>query len=175
MHVFLIRHPRPLINPGICYGQLDIDCESPQPIAARLKSLLPANTPVISSPLHRARVLAEPLAGLLGSQMRIDARITESDFGKWEGKPWDAIDRSVRDAWMADIINYTPPGGESVARVQQRVIEFANSLDEPRVALVTHAGVMRVLLGYWQNLPVAEWTQLKFDYGSMTEIEIGRP
>ncbi len=168
MQVFLIRHPRPLIDAGICYGWLDVDCEDPLPVAARLKASLPHGTPVISSPLRRARQLAEALA----PQVRIDARLTEINFGDWEGQPWNDIDREALDAWAADVLDFVPPGGESVASLQRRAIDFAASLDVPRVALVTHAGILRALLGHWRQLPVEDWTQLKFDFGSMTEIGI---
>lgn len=168
MQVFLIRHPRPLIEPGVCYGRLDVDCEDPLPIAASLKSRLPADTPIIASPLRRARRLAEAL----DPEARIDDRLSEIDFGDWEGKAWDDIDRAVLDQWAADVLNFVPPGGESVARLQERVIDFACSLKIPRVAIVSHAGVMRVLFGHWHQLPASEWTQIKFDFGSMTRMEV---
>ena len=168
MQVFLIRHPRPYVEPGICYGQLDMECEDPRVVAADLRQRIPAGTPVFSSPLHRARVLAEAL----DPAPRIDTRLTEIHFGDWEGRPWDSIERTVLDAWAADILHFTPPGGESVARFQQRVLGFADSLDLPRVAVVTHAGVMRALLGHWQNLPTEEWTRLRFDFGSLTTLSI---
>ena len=168
MQVFLIRHPRPFLDLGICYGRLDIEAEDPQPVAARLKPLLPEGTAVFSSPLQRARLLAEAL----DPETRIDERLSEMDFGEWEGQPWDAIDRDALDAWAADTLHYTPPGGESVARLQRRAIDFVASLSDSPVALVTHAGIMRALLGHWRQLPVAEWTQLKFDFGSMLKIEI---
>ena len=168
MQVFLIRHPRPLIEPGLCYGRLDVDCEDPLPIAARLKSCLPAGTPVVASPLRRARRLAEALA----PETRIDERLSEINFGEWEGQPWDGIDRALLDRWATDVLNFVPPGGESVARLQKRVIDFAGSLKIPRVAIVSHAGVMRALFGHWRRLPASEWTQLKFDFASITEIEV---
>ena len=172
MQVFLIRHSRPLIDAGLCYGRLDVDFDDPLPIAARLRPLLLPGTPVIASPLRRAWQLAEALDPLA----RTDARLAEIDFGDWEGKSWNEIGRDALDAWAADILNFTPPGGESVASLQQRAIEFAETLaatlDEPRVALVTHAGVMRALLGHWRKLPVAEWTRLKFEFGSITQIKI---
>ncbi len=168
MQVFLIRHPRPLIGTGVCYGRLDIDCEDPLPVAERLKSALPPGVPVISSPLRRARRLAEALA----DNMRIDDRLAEIDFGEWEGKLWDDIERKAIDAWATDVSGFTPPGGESVAGLQRRVIDFADSLDCSRVALVSHAGVLRALVGHWRHLPFAEWSQLTFDFGSMTTIEI---
>ena len=173
MQVFLIRHPRPLIDAGLCYGQLDVDCEHPLTVAAHLGSRLPQGTPVISSPLRRARQLAEAL----DPRARIDARLSEINFGDWEGRSWDDIDRVSLDAWAADVLDFTPPGGESVASLQRRAIDFAASLDinkTPRVALVTHAGIIRALVGHWRQLPVADWTQLKFEFGSVTEIEIGK-
>ena len=168
MQVFLIRHPRPLIEPGLCYGRLDVDCEDPLPIAASLKLRLPADTPLVASPLRRARRLAEAL----DPDARIDERLSEINFGDWEGRPWDEIDRAVLDRWAADVLHFVPPGGESVARLQERVIDFACSLKFPRVAIVSHAGVMRALFGHWRQLPASEWTQLKFDFASITEIEV---
>ncbi|MFZ4535185.1 alpha-ribazole phosphatase family protein [Propionivibrio sp.] len=168
MQVFLIRHPRPLIDAGICYGQLDIESEDALPVSARLRPLLPEGTPVISSPLRRARQLAEAL----DPAARIDARLCEMDFGEWEGQSWEDIGRHALDTWAADVLQFTPPGGESAACLQQRAIAFAKSLNGPRVALVTHAGIMRALLGHWRQLPLGEWSQLKFEFGSITEIEI---
>ena len=168
MQIFLIRHPRPLIKAGLCYGQLDVDCDDPAPIAEHLKRLLPEHTPVISSPLRRARKLA--LA--LDPEARSDVRLSEIDFGAWEGQPWNELSREALDLWAADVLNFTPPGGESVACLQGRAIDFAASLEGPRIALVTHAGIMRALLGHWLKLPLEEWTQLQFDFGSMTEITV---
>ena len=169
MQIFLIRHPKPVIEAGICYGQLDVDAHAPLAVAEQIKPLLPANVPVFSSPLRRARQLAEALH----PSPLIDARLAEIDFGDWEGRAWDDIERDTLDAWAADVTGFTPPGGESVASLQQRVIDFANSLaPQPAVALVAHAGVLRALVGHWQQLSVAEWTQLQFDFGSLTTIYI---
>ena len=168
MQVFLIRHPRPTVAPGICYGQLDVDCEDPQPIAARLRPQIPVGTPVISSPLRRARLLA--LA--LDPQAGIDGRLSEIDFGEWEGRPWNDIDRGALDAWAADVLHFVPPGGESVAQLQARALDFAASLDLPAVVLVAHAGILRALVGHWRQLPADEWTRLQFDFGSLTELTL---
>ena len=75
--------------------------DSPQPVAARLKPFLPEGTTVFSSPLLRARQLAEAL----DPEARIDERLSEIDFGEWEGQPWDAIERDALDAWAADILH----------------------------------------------------------------------
>ena len=105
----------------------------------------------------------------------VAARLCEVHFGDWEGRAWHDIDRASLDAWAADILHFTPPGGESVAQLQARAIDFARALDLPRVALVAHAGILRALSGHWRQLPLAEWTQLKFGFGSLTELNIPTP
>jgi len=168
MQIFLIRHPRPLIPAGLCYGQLDVDCEDPRALAVQLALSLPAATPVISSPLRRARRLA--LA--IDPQATVDVRLSEINFGAWEGQPWENIPRDALDAWAADVLNYTPPDGESVAALQHRALDFVASLAVPRVALVTHAGIMRVLVGQARQLAASQWTQLSFAFGERVEITL---
>lgn len=168
MQVFLIRHPRPLLAAGICYGQLDVDCEDPLPVAERLRPLLPADTRIIASPLRRTRRLAEALH----AQPAFDARLMEIDFGDWEGKAWAGIERNQLDAWAADVLHFVPPGGESVAMLQARAIACVDELEDERVALVTHGGVIRALIGHWAKLPVEEWSQLRLEFGSLTRVDI---
>ncbi len=194
MQVFLIRHPRPLIEAGLCYGRLDVDSEDPQPVAARLLSLLPAAAPLISSPLRRARCLAE----LLHAQPVYDDRLQEIDFGEWEGRRWSDLPRDALDAWAADVLHFVPPGGESAAMLQARAVACVSELGDrhsvldggrsglardsdresraspllPSVVLLSHSGVMRALLGHWLHLPVAEWSRLKFDFGSVTRVDV---
>ena len=168
MQLFLIRHPRPLLREGVCYGQLDVDAEDPQPIAERLRTLLPADVPVVASPLRRARSLAESLH----RQPTFDRRLLEIDFGEWEGVAWDEIDRQWLDAWAADPLHFVMPGGESAAVLQRRALDCVASLGGDRVALVTHGGVIRALLGYWLQLPIDEWSRLPVAFGSVTLLEI---
>jgi alpha-ribazole phosphatase len=168
VQIFLIRHPRPCVEAGICYGQLDVDAEDPVPVANRLRALLPADIPLITSPLRRAQCLA----AALHPQPLADARLMEIDFGEWEGRRWAEIDRVLLDAWAADVLNFTPPGGESAGALQTRAVACVSALKGTAVALVTHSGVMRALLGHWLKLPVGEWSQLKFEFGHVTLLEL---
>lgn len=141
MILHLIRHPRPLIAPGICYGALDVPAEDAAAVAAVLRAELPPGLPLWSSPLRRCR----ELAGELHTQPVFDERLQEMDFGAWEGRPWDDIPRTELDAWAADVADYAPPGGESPRQLQQRVLAFIVTLQVAEAVLVTHAGVIRVL------------------------------
>ena len=119
MILHLIRHPLPLVAPGICYGRLDVAAENVPEAAAALRAELPSGLPVWTSPLVRCRMLAEALH----ASPAVDDRLAEMDFGDWEGRAWDAIARTELDAWAADIAGYAPPGGESPLAVQRRALQ----------------------------------------------------
>lgn len=170
MQIFLIRHPRPVIEAGVCYGRLDVDCDDPLVVADEIRAQLPDGIPVYSSPLQRALKLARALS----PAVRVDHRLSEIDFGAWEGRRWDDIARSEIDAWAQDVLGHAPAGGEAVAALQARALDFAVSLNHPSVVIVTHAGVMRALVGHWRQLPVAEWTTLQFGFGELVHLDISR-
>jgi len=169
VQVFLIRHPRPRIADGICYGRLDVAAEEPEPIAAALRARLPAGMMVVSSPLARCRALAEALH----PQPRFEAALMEMDFGDWEGRRWDAIGRAALDAWAADLLHHAPPGGESAAMLQARVVACLDALADEgiaRCAIVTHAGVMRAAIGHRAGMLAETWSQLRFACGECVEV-----
>ena len=170
MILYLIRHPKPLVEPGICYGRLDLAAENPAAAAARLRDEIPVGLPVWSSPLRRCRALAAQLH----AQPVLDERLVEMDFGVWEGKRWDDIPRPELDAWAADVAGYAPPGGESPLALQQRALAFVATLAVPAAVIVTHAGVIRTLLAHWQGLPPERWPELTFAYASCTRVVLPR-
>ena len=170
MILHLIRHPKPVVESGICYGRLDLEAENAATVAERLRAELPPGLPVWSSPLRRCRTLAE----YLHPAPQVDERLVEMDFGRWEGLRWDAVPRAELDAWAADIAGYAPPGGESPRALQGRALDFVASLTVPEAVIVTHAGVIRTLLAHWQDLPPTAWPQLVFAYGSRTTVAVPR-
>ncbi len=92
--LYLIRHTRPDIAPGLCYGQLDIDlADSFAEEANHVLNWLPPLDLIITSPLLRTRKLAVYLAQELQCGLQTDARLMEKNFGAWEGCAWDNIAR----------------------------------------------------------------------------------
>ena len=65
MNLWLVRHAQPLIDKGVCYGQLDMqaDAQATLDAAAALAKVLPGNIFAASSPLPRCRQLADALTG----------------------------------------------------------------------------------------------------------------
>lgn len=168
MILHLIRHPRPLVAPGICYGALDVAAEDAAAVAAVLRGELPPGLPLWSSPLRRCRELAEELH----RQPVLDARLREMDFGAWEGRLWDDIPRAELDAWAADVAGYAPPGGESPLALQRRVLAFVATLPVAEAVLVTHAGVIRSLVAHVSGRPIADCLDFRPAYGSRTRLEL---
>ena len=172
MQLYLIRHPTPQVATGICYGRTDLAlAEDASAAAARIRPQLPPQAPVFTSPLQRCRQLADALH----PTPRHDPRLQEMNFGAWEMRPWNQIQREALDGWAADPLGYAPPEGESVGQLQERVRDFVRELKDEgvgRAVLVTHAGILKVIVGHSRQLPAKEWMALKFDYESVVCVTI---
>lgn len=164
MQLWLIRHPPPQVAAGVCYGRTDLAlADDVAAAAARIGPQLPSHSPLFTSPLRRCRQLAEALHPAPQS----DERLQEMHFGDWEMTPWHLIQREALDGWAADPLGYRPPRGESVAELSTRVLAFvadARRAGHERAVLVTHAGVMKVIVGHARGLPAGKWMGLSFDY-----------
>ena len=146
MALTLIRHTRPAVKPGICYGRTDLAlahtfAEEAEAVLAQLE---PAAA-LVSSPLSRCRALAELIGSALHLQPAYDRRLQEMDFGTWEGRDWNDIPRTELDAWASDFLHAQPHGGESVHAFVARVHEVLAELRQDGVSrlVVTHAGVIK--------------------------------
>jgi alpha-ribazole phosphatase len=169
MELYLIRHPRPDIEAGICYGQTDVGVQEKdlEDAVKGLSKLIPQNYELWSSPLTRCRLLAEALH----NSPRFDNRLMEINFGDWENKTWDQIGKSAVEQWAANVMDFVPPNGESVVSLQKRVANFLDGLpkDKPTV-IVCHGGVMRAIAGLLVKEHAGNWMQLSFNYASLSKI-----
>ncbi|MGF2508946.1 histidine phosphatase family protein, partial [Ralstonia pseudosolanacearum] len=115
MDIILIRHARPAMAAGLCYGRTDLPLDEPMdPDAASIADKLAAHPPqrLLASPLQRSVLTAQALARATRLPMpELDARLVELDFGAWEGCPWDDIPRAELDRWARDVLHGNPHGG----------------------------------------------------------------
>ncbi|MEL7447658.1 MAG: histidine phosphatase family protein [Pseudomonadota bacterium] len=151
MAVILMRHTRPVFGSDYCYGNLDIGlADTFDADAAAAIALLPTVEHIVSSPLQRARQLAQKIAEQRELPLAVDPRVSEMDFGAWEGLPWASVSRDELDAWAADFLDARPHGGESVRMVWQRcqdaLAEYASRDGDTLV--VCHAGVVRAAFAH---------------------------
>jgi len=188
MDLILIRHPVVALAAGICYGHSDIALAMPPQaeitrLTARLEALGAGRSLHFhSSTLSRCTEIARPLAAYFGSQVQIDPRLREIDFGRWEMQAWDAIPRSEIDLWAADVEHACTHGGESVAALSERVQSWLSELEielEVRgraqtaaetAVVLTHAGVMRVLAALALRLPLAACLDWQLELGGICQL-----
>jgi alpha-ribazole phosphatase len=150
MRLWLIRHAAVALPAGLCYGISDVPAQAAatQTAADALAQALPRHVPVWVSGLVRAQQLAAALQRRrpeLGAA-RLDRRLNEMDFGRWEMQPWAAIPRTAFDAWLADFAWHRFGGQEATQQVIERVASLLRDHHEAGVAeaaWVTHAGVIR--------------------------------
>lgn len=159
MTLWLVRHAKPLVEQGVCYGALDVaaDATATREAAVALAAALPLGVTVHASPLQRCEQLAHFLRGLRPDlAYRTDARLAEMDFGAWEGQRWDAIARSELDAWTDAFATWRCGGGECVQDFMARVAAAWDDacVQDPPTVWITHAGVIRAatLLAQGQRL-----------------------
>ncbi len=181
--LWLVRHAPVLGEAGICYGRTDLACavEATRAVAATVAPLLPHGIALYSSPLQRCKTLAAAIAQQRPDlAVETDPRLAEMDFGSWEGRRWDAIDRAEFDRWMADFADGLVGGnGESTRAFMSRVgAAWDDWLASGRDAVwVTHAGVMRAVLLLQQGVRcpggAGEWPSRAIGFGEWMRVEIG--
>ncbi|MDD0839074.1 histidine phosphatase family protein [Curvibacter sp. HBC61] len=155
--LWLVRHPRPLVAAGVCYGRLDVaaDPQHLQQVRDQLAQELPPGAHVHHSPRQRCAKLAQALCEVRpdlqsASPPDGDPDLAEMDFGEWEGQTWDALGEAAVSAWTADFAHHAPGGGETVNQVLQRVGRAwrhtqARTGTGQSAVWITHAGVIRCL------------------------------
>ncbi len=145
--LWLVRHGRPVLSPGICYGATDVqaDAAHTRAIANALAGALPPDASLLTSPLQRCTTLARALHQYRPDlSLRIEPGIVEFDFGCWEGQRWDAIPKSALDAWTQQFAEHRFGGVDCVQDMLDRVAEVWDVYRSGGRSQVwiTHAGVM---------------------------------
>jgi probable phosphoglycerate mutase len=73
-----------------------------------------------------------------------DNRLRELDFGELEGKTWDECSPAQQKE-LTGFDGLVAPGGESVAQLESRVLDFIGDLRHGEHLIFTHGGVIRLL------------------------------
>lgn len=134
---------------------------------------------LVSSPLQRCALFADELGALLGLAVHREPALQELHFGEWEGRSaaqlMDTHAEELGRFW-ADPYGYTPPGGETVLAFAKRVVGAIERLQHAhagkRVLLVTHGGVMRLLLARARGLPREQLLQVEVGHGALVRLAL---
>jgi broad specificity phosphatase PhoE len=164
MHLVLVRHGRTDADPGLCLGQSDLPLSTRgftdiQQLAATWTG--PAPRFLFSSDLRRAQQSAQIFASAFAIEPLADARLRETDYGRWNGRHWQAIVQAEGAGyrhWLDNWVIQEAPDGESFADVVRRTGAWLAALigstaEDDCVLAIAHAGSIRALLCHAFGLP----------------------
>jgi alpha-ribazole phosphatase len=182
--LILVRHGESVGNAhGLLLGRADAELT---PLGLRqavaVRQLLRPPPPVAevrTSPLLRARHTAEQLG--LGLPVTVDERWIEVDYGEFDGRPLGDVPAEVWRRWRDDP-GFRPEGGESLAEVEERVVDACTELfaeagvgarrTEGDVVVVSHVTPIKSAVAW--TLGVSDLSfRLQLRTGSVTRIGWG--
>ena len=105
--------------------------------------------------------------------------LDEVHFGLWEGMSFDEISgkypEHFRD-WLADPEAHSPPEGESLRNAAERINPAVKKIIAghrgQNVAVVAHAGVLRIILCSMLGLKLGVLFRLGQDYGGISIVDV---
>jgi broad specificity phosphatase PhoE/ribonuclease HI len=131
---------------------------------------------LVSSPLRRTLETAEVVAASLGLPIEVDAGFRECSFGRWDGLGLGEVQQrwpTELAAWLRST-TVRPPGGESIADVQERVeASLASTLaeyPEKTVVVVSHVNPIKLVLRYCLQAPWEVTHRMLLAPGSLTTM-----
>jgi len=183
--IWLIRHGEPEISAhGRCYGSLDVGLSfegkrQMEAVASKLSG--EPFAAIYASPRLRcqqsAEILAKKLAAARYCPVEAIAELAEINFGEFEGRSYDEIAIRYPELyrqWMEHPTETQFPGGESFSSMRTRVIEAAAALRARHTgecaALVSHGGVIRILLAEALVIPSSNIFRMAQGYAAMNLI-----
>lgn len=135
-------------------------------------------TAIYSSNLQRARTTAEPIATRKGLTLVQDDAWRELNVGDWDGRTMKEINDESPELvaqLFADPTSFQYPGGESfpsfIVRIQQALTDLLAAHAHDDIALVTHGGVCRTIIGTILGMPPSNWLRLSQDYCCVNLID----
>ena len=112
---------------------------------------------VLYSPLSRAAETARHISEITGIPARMELRLVEQNFGKWESTARDGLE--FKKAKEDFCCRYD--GGESMLHLAQRIYNLLDDVkaesDEKTYILVAHNGIARVVQSYFYEMTNEEY------------------
>ncbi len=179
MRFIFLRHPQTVANEmGYIYGKKDypytILGEKQLIEAVKLSDGFTYDR-IISSPIGRAKRLAEAVAVHSGSSLSEAKELEEMGYGILEGLTIEEGKTKypeVMDAFMEGDPSYTIPEGETSEGFFERIQSFLDDhlQGDESLLIVSHGGVIRTAIEYLLDTePGFSW-QLEVGNGSFVEI-----
>ena len=120
---------------------------------------------VYSSPLKRAQMTGAIIGNVDLSEIIVDQRLIETNFGVYEKKRYYALGLPMTFYWAMPNLFPAPPTVETIESMKERASSFLKELeakDYENVLVACHGGIMRALCGYLDDAPDGlRWERMK--------------
>jgi len=162
-HLFFVRHGETVWNVEnkICGATDSPLTEKGKNQAKELSELIIKEgvkfDEILYSPLSRARDTALIISSATGISARVEERLIEQNFGKWEGTARNGAE------FKADKQNFATDyeGGESMLKLCQRIYNVLDDIkkesDEKTYLIVAHNGIVRAVNSYFNSMTNEEY------------------
>ena len=176
--VFLIRHGVTAWHAeGRVLGQRDIPMSDAgvaqaEEAAAAVRGVKMSE--VLSSPLQRAIQTAEIIGQAAGIEVARDPRLIDFQLGKWTGMTYEDVAKNEEyQRFVQQPDAERIPGGESLEDVRRRAVSavdqaLADNATGDALAIVTHAGIIRVLITHYMGSHPANYHRVRVSPGSIS-------
>ncbi|MCI5504156.1 MAG: alpha-ribazole phosphatase [Anaerobutyricum sp.] len=180
MRIYLVRHGETELNQKKCYyGHMDVGLSEKGVKQAKAIGAFFQNRSfdvVVSSPLIRAVKTAEYILGGREQKIVVDERLSEQNFGIFEGFTYEQLLERYPDefqSWNQDFSGYRIPGGESFSDVRDRIDNYLKELigRDGTMLLVAHKGTLGHFLASSLGLPLEGYWNFVFEQGSYSCID----
>ena len=172
MEIHLIRHTAVENPENQCYGFAEMSLRKEYKEDFKQVDADDVYDLMISSPSRRCCLLAD----YFKTGYETDERLREMNFGNWELKKWTDIPEEEINPWYKDFVNIKASGGENLLEMQTRVLSFWNELirkeDLNKILIITHAGVIRLILQNVLQFPLENMFNIQIDYGKKVVISV---
>ena len=133
---------------------------------------------IYSSDLQRAHATANAVARRFDAEIVVRPGLREIHFGRWEGLSWRQIARQfprLSRMWLTRFPHHPIPGAERFDAFKKRVTreldEIMTANTGSCVAIVTHAGVARLILAGALGVPDRNLFRMALDPGALSVID----
>ncbi len=180
--IYLVRHgATPHNQEGRICGHLPIGLGPEGEAQAEDAAALLAEQPlelILTSPLRRTVETAEILARGRDLEPEPHEGLIELDLGRWQGQTFEELrEDELWRTWRRAPHTIATPGGERLEDVSRRaraaVAEgLARLPDRGGLVVVTHGGVLKVLLLGLLGMPLSTYQQVRVQTGSVSAVEV---
>lgn len=172
----ILRHGETEADAGKLYGATDVPLSNKGKKQLQKAGKSIHQEPIkhiLSSPLQRCAWLSDNLDSSVSSTQ--DQNFAEMNFGDWEGADIQTLIQQHPN-FRQDITQLNPPHGETFADFEHRVTTSWQNYIAQHIQqgghhlLITHGGVIRLLLGQVLHIPKQHLSSLYIPHAAWSRI-----